>query len=106
MLTGCEPGAQLTVENQMTTEITVMSVRINESGTATDTATLGTVPPEQTLKLPAIFPLRPDIIGRTILIKTLDPSGNIVWQKSWTFEEFKKLKDVGWKIVVSPETNA
>jgi len=50
--------------------------------------------------------LSPDQIGSTVVLKAEDPSGNIVRQRSWPFEEFWNLKDVGWKIVISPETSS
>ncbi len=106
MLTGCEPATQLTVENRMATDVTIVIQRFDKGGAPSDSETLGTVPAGQTVELPALLTLSPDIIGWTVLLKAEDPSGNIVWQKKWPFEEFLKLEDVGWKIVVSPETSS
>ena len=41
-----------------------------------------------------------------VVLKAEDPSGNVVWQKTWTGKEFGKLEDVGWKVEVSPETSS
>jgi len=106
MLTGCEPATQLTVENRMATQVTIIEEGINDEGIHFSPVTLGTVPSGQEVELPTIIPLRRGIIGWTMLIKAEDPSGNVVWHKSWSFDEFLKLKDVGWKIVVSPETSS
>ena len=106
MLTSCEPAIRLTVENKTVTEVTIIYQRFDKSGASSGTETLGTVPAGKTVQLPALFTLSPDIIGWAMLVKAEDALGNIVWQKKWTFDEFVKLKDVGWKIVVSPETSS
>jgi hypothetical protein len=40
-----------------------------------------------------------------VIISAEDSSGNVVWQHTWTVEEFTKLGDIGWKIIISSETN-
>ena len=106
MFTGCEPATRLTVENRMVTDVTVVIQRFDKGGAPSDSETLGTVLAGQTVKLPPLLTLSPDIIGWTVLLKAEDPTGNIIWQKIWPFEEFVKLEEVGWKIVVSPETGS
>lgn len=106
VITACEPATKLTVDNRMATQLTIIQEGIGEEGTRFDPVTLGIVPAGQTVELPTLIPLRRGFIGWTVLLKAEDPSGNIVWQKKWTFDEFLRLEEVGWKIVVSPETNS
>jgi len=105
LLVACEPGTHIIAENRMATEITVLHEAINSKGKVFYSTTWGKVPAGQTAELKLIM-LSRDQIGSTVVLKAEDPSGNIVWQRSWPFEEFWKLKDVGWKIVISPETNS
>ena len=106
MVTSCEPAVRLSVENLMVTDVTIVIQRFDKDGAPSDSEILGTVPTGQTVKLPPLFTLSPDIIGWFVLLRDGDPAGNVVWQKSWPFEEFLKLRDVGWKIVISPETSS
>lgn len=105
-LTGCEPATRLTVENQMQTELKIIHQAIYQNGSRSVESVVGTVPQGQTVQLPGLFTLSQDIIGDIVLIKAEDPTGVVVWQKSWSFDDFLKLKDVGWKIVISPETSS
>jgi len=66
---------------------------------------MGMIPAGKTKPLERGFMLRPSIIGYTITLMAKDPVGNVLWQKSWAYDEFIKLAEVGWKIVVGPETS-
>lgn len=107
LLTACERGAHLTVENRMPVDVTIIHDGINQSGAYLGGFPLGTVPAGQTVTLrKRTLGLRQDLIGWTVILKAEDPSGKIVWQKSWSFHEFLQLEKVGWRITVSPETSA
>jgi len=42
-----------------------------------------------------------------IVLQAEDPSGKVVWQKTWSGQEFGKLATSGpFNIIVSPETNS
>lgn len=104
MLTACDPIAILTVENKMPTDIVVIHEDINREGESLLREEIGKVSANQTAKMSyAIFLGN---IGETVIIEAEGSLGNIVWQKSWSADEFLKLNDVGWKIVVSPETSS
>ena len=105
MLTACDGAVKLIIENKMQTDIVITHTAINKQGEQSPRGELGTVPSGQTEKLQYAIFLRQDVAGWEILLKAQDSSGMIVWQKRWSFEDFLKLKDVGWKIVVSPETS-
>jgi hypothetical protein len=105
VLTACEPTAQLTVESKMPTNIVIVHEAINYKGVVFFRQELGTVPAGQTVKLQRYLLLNRDLVGWVVKLSAEDPSGKVVWQKTWDFEDFFKLEDVGWKIVVSPETN-
>ena len=87
--TSCEPGANLTLENQMSTEIIIVHEGLNKEGVPFNHSILTTVPAGQTIKTKLIT-LRRDSIGWTVFLKAENPSGKVVWQKSWPFEEFVK----------------
>ena len=99
MLTACEEDAKLTVENQMSVDIMIIHVAINKQGEQSLREVLGTVPAGQTIKLQYAIFLRRSVAGWTVLLKAEDPSGDIVWEESWPFDEFLKLKDVGRKML-------
>ncbi len=103
--TACEPAVRLTVTNQMNTDLTITTEALNKQGLSTRSRVLGTAPADQDTFLPQSLTLIQDAIGWTVVLKGEDASGTVVWQRSWLFEDFIKLKNVGWKITISPETN-
>ena len=105
LLSACEPGAKLIVENRFSTEVTIMYEGTFKTRPP-ERANWGIVPAGEVRPLAKGFWLNPHAVGYTIWLQALDQSGNVLWQKTWTFEEFVKLEDVGWKIVVGPETSS
>ena len=101
-LAACEPCAELTIENRLDIDVTIVYGSIYSHG-AYKESTVAVVPAGQTAETLCIT-LSPDISGVTIILKAVDEDGNIVWEKSWSFEEFRELEEVDWKVVVSPET--
>ena len=99
-----EPGARLNIENQFDFDVTIVQEAIHSNGEHY-AESVGIAPAGQTVET-RVFMVRPGIIGETVIIKAEDPSGNVVWQKSWPYDEFIKLEDVDWKIVVGPETGS
>jgi hypothetical protein len=100
-----EPGAWLTVENRFDFDVTIIREGIFSDGKHLEPRIMGVAPAEQTIETQGFF-LRSGMIGETVIIKAENPSGNVVWQKSWLYDEFIKLEDVDWKIVVGPETSS
>jgi hypothetical protein len=100
-----EPGASLTVENRFDFDVTIIHEGIYHEGEHSEPWIMGVAPAGQTVETHG-FTLRPGIIGETVIIKAEDSSGNVVWEKSWPYDEFVKLKDVDWKIVVGPEASS
>jgi len=103
--TACEPAVRLTVTNQMNTDLTITTEALNKQGLSMRTRELGSALADQDTFLPQSLNLIQDAIGWTVVLKGEDASGTVVWQRSWLFEDFVKLKNVGWKITLSPETN-
>ena len=103
--TGCEPAVRLTVTNQMGTDLTIINDALDRHGLVMRSRNLGSAPADQDTFLQSSLVLIQDVIGWTVVIKGLDSSDALVWQRSWPFEDFYKLKNVGWKITMSPETN-
>lgn len=103
--TACEPAVRLTVTNQMGTDLTIVNDALDKHGQFMRSRNLGSAPADQDTFLQSSLVLIQDVIGWTVVIKGLDSSDAVVWQRSWPFEDFYKLKNVGWKITVSPETN-
>jgi hypothetical protein len=103
--TACEPAVRLTVTNQMGTDLTIINDALDRHGLVMRSRNLGSAPADQDTFLPQSMPLIQDAIGWTVVLKGEDGSGAVLWQRSWPFGDFVKLKDAGWKITVSPETN-
>ena len=104
VFSGCEPAARLTVENHFSTQVTIRWEATFKSRPPNETY-MGTVPAGETRQLEQGFLINPGDTGDIIKLTATDPSDKVVWQKTWTYEEFIKLEEVGWKIVVGPETS-
>jgi hypothetical protein len=103
--TACEPAVRLTVNNQMNTDLMIITEALDQKGLNMRIRVLGNAPADQDTFLPQSLALMQVVIGWTVILKGEDTSGVILWQKSWLFEDFIELEDVGWKITISPETN-
>ncbi len=104
LFASCDPVANVIVENRMPTDIVIIHESIDQQDKIVLHEELGRVSAQQTEQLRyAIWPT-----NNTVLLKAEDPSGKVIWQKSWPGYEFFDLEDVGWKrkIVVSPETGS
>ena len=99
----CDGNARLTVENQMNTEIIIFHEDISGSGDSLIREEIGRVPANQTAEMQ--YDIFLGTLGETVIIQAEDLQRNIIWQRSWTREEFLKINDVKWNIIVSPETN-
>jgi len=108
-----EKDYHLVIESQIPTDVTVMNQEMNDEGERIYEETLGSVPAGQTENLTLVMPLpkvsTTDSIKRsmvaTIQLEAKDPAGNVVWQRSWSMDEFYDLRKAEWRIVISPETN-
>jgi hypothetical protein len=99
-----EPGARLTVENRFDFDVTIVQEATRSNGEHY-AESVGIVPTGQTVET-RVFMVSPGSLGETVIIKAEDSSENVVWEKSWPYDEFVKLKDVDWKIVVGPEKSS
>jgi hypothetical protein len=94
--------------------VTIVNQDLNNDGEQFYEESLGTVPAGQSENLTLVIPTakgrtadgweRTD--AATIQLKAEDPAGSVMWQKSWSRDDFYDLKKEGWRIVISPETNA
>lgn len=114
----CQPKDgyyHLVFENQVSTDVTIVNQELNDEGEQIHEETLGSIPAGQTENLTLIIPtpnLKPRNVDdfkrsvvATIELKAKDVVGSVVWQKSWSLDDFYDLRKEGWKIVISPETN-
>jgi hypothetical protein len=109
-----EVDYHLVFENRMPTDVTIVNQDLNDYGEQFHEETLGTVPAGQTENMTLVIPAwkgsGADSLKRshtaTIQLKAADPAGSVVWQKSWSRNDFWDLKKEGWKIVISPETDS
>ncbi|MBM4462211.1 MAG: hypothetical protein FJ012_02595 [Chloroflexi bacterium] len=101
----CQESVRLTVENQTSIDLTIMHEAYEKDGKTFDRVSLGMVPAGQTVKLHQWITLTRSTLGWTVVLKAEDPSGQVIWQRSWSFKEFLELKKVGWKITISPESD-
>lgn len=105
MNTACAAPIRLTVTNRTDTDLTIVADALDRHGQVMRSRSLGSAPADQDTYLQNSLILIQDVIGWTVVLKGEDASVTVLWQRSWAFEEFLKLKDVGWKITLSPETN-
>lgn len=117
---GCWPTLEdeyrvVAFENQMPTDVTIADQKLNKDDKLISGETLGAVPAGQTENLTLVIPA-PDMKNRnvdtmkrsvvdSILVTAEDSAGSIVWQKSWSMDDFYALRKDGWRIVISPETD-
>ena len=91
-----EHRARLTIENSFSVDLRMIYIGTSYDGESYPPEDLSLVHAQQTEKLTGIS------VMPKITLEAHDSSDNIVWKKSWTGEEFIKLKDVDWEITISP----
>jgi hypothetical protein len=106
----------VTFENQMPTDVTIVNQDLNENGDQFYEETLGIVSAGQTENMTMVVPIAKSRLytydKRTLIntfqLKAEDSAGSVVWQKSWPWREFLRLnREEGFiRIVISPETDA
>jgi hypothetical protein len=107
MFIPCDYSAKLTFENRTSTNLTI---KYNQSQIDhielyqyDDFLDLGTISAGQTETL--IGPIMGGMGAvPKVFLKAADPSGNIVWQNTWSGEDFFKLDEKGFKVVIDPRT--
>ena len=103
----------LVFESQMSVDVTIVNQELNKNNEQLYQETLGTVPAGQTENLTLVMPnpkgrTVDSVLGslvETIQLKAADGAGSVLWQKSWSIDEFYDLRKAEWRIVISPETN-
>jgi len=107
MLVACivEQSVHLNIENQLSTDITLNFYTSQQNGQLSVPRHLGVILTGQTGKTTGTIILGGIGAEPKVIIQAEDSSGRVIWQKTWTGEEFVKLKDTGWKIVVSSDTS-
>jgi len=100
-----EHAAYLNIENGFLTDIIFTLKIATPDGDHSESWILGTVPAGETKDTPKSFIYGGIGLSPKLLLQGNETSGNLVWQKSWKGTEFLKLKNLGWKIKVSPETS-
>ncbi|MFC2018019.1 hypothetical protein ACFLTQ_01790 [Chloroflexota bacterium] len=98
----CEDSADLIIDNRTSVDLTIIHEALDKDGKLLHRVALGTVSAEQTAKMDQTITLRRDHIGWTVVLKAEDTSEQVVWQRTWSYEEFLDLEDVDWKITISP----
>jgi hypothetical protein len=89
LLPACDYVAILNIENRMSTDVTILYYELWSDDTYPEPIESGTVPAGQTVSLPG--PIINGIGGVSkFILEAKDPSGNIVWQKTWSGEEIAK----------------
>ena len=100
VLSACEPLILLTVENNTSTDLVIVKEAMDQDGVIFSRVEMGRIPANQTARTEYAFFPDPKVIGWTMTLKAQDDSGNIVWEKSYTFDEFRALDWATWKIVI------
>ncbi len=99
----CEETAHLVVENQTSIDVTIVHEGIKKDGTQINPKVLDTVQAGQTVKLGRSLHLRRNVIGDIVILRAENPSGDTVWSKEWTYDEFKELESTKWKITIKSQ---
>ncbi|MFC1974089.1 hypothetical protein ACFLU2_01895 [Chloroflexota bacterium] len=106
----CEPLVTITVENQFPVDLTIVYEAVNHRGSRSEAFIMGAVPSGQTVKIQRGLIPRPSLAGYFVLFRAEDPSGKIVWQRLWLFEEFfedyLKFEQMDRQITISPGQNS
>ncbi len=97
--TACDPGALLTVENRINTDVTLYRLGVVEP-VAGRWVELGRVKAGETKRLGFGTFVSRTYTGDPILFQARDATGFPVWEKAFEFDEFRKLKAVQWRICI------
>ena len=84
--------------------LTITDDALDAKGALLHSYALGKVSPGEETAMGGLT-IRRDIAGWTIRLKATSSTGEIVWQKDISYEDFYKLQDVGWKITISTQMN-
>ncbi len=102
----CIESTRLTVENQTSVDLTVIHESYGSDGELIRSRSLGVVLARQTVKLDEPIVLSKDTAGWTVVLKAADSSEQVIWQGTWSYEEFTELEDVDWEITIPPPTDS
>ncbi len=94
----------------MSTDVTIVNEDMNENGEQVLRLTLGTIPAGQTEKLtlvkPALEISTPDRPKKPVVatceLRAEDPAGSVVWEMSWSEDEFLMI----WQRTVGQSSSA
>ena len=101
-----ESGPHLTVDNGTSEGLDVFIKYIVPSNDNPRwySEPLGTVPANQTVKLPKAIPV--DKLGVTMELDAVDSSGNVIYGRSWHTKDFLSLFNrLGWEVVINNDPN-
>lgn len=96
LFTACEPGGDITVENQHNEEVSIYSSHVREDGSTDEPTKQVTVSANATKTFTEIF-IGENWINR---IEAIDPSGKVVFSHDYKMSDLDKI---GWKITIPPE---
>jgi len=100
-----EKSAHLNIENRISSDLNIVFNETFQNGQQSVPYSLGVAISGNTVQMRGGIILGGIASDKQITLQGKDSSTRVVWQKTWIGADFVKLKDVGWKIVVSPETS-
>ena len=92
---GCEPGGEVTFQNQRNEDIKVFVTHVREDGSTDGFADYGTIPGQSTKTISITF-LGDEWVNR---IEIRDTRGSVIISHDYKMGD---LEMIGWKIVIPP----
>jgi hypothetical protein len=104
---GCiaDTSIHLNIDNQLSTDVTLSFYTIMQNGNLTAIRNLGIIHADKTEETTGAFILGGLGLEPKVILEAHDQFGSLIWEKTWTGADFVKLKDLGWKVTISSETN-
>ena len=101
-IAACEPGAELTFENRTNVDVSVFHEAVYLPSGNSRRIRLGDVPAGHIVKPEVVVVLLRSTAGDRLVFKAEDAAGRVIWQQTWSFEEFLDLERSDWYICICP----
>ena len=103
-LAGCERGIHLRVENRLDTDVILSYTTIDKNGSPSVPVLLGGIPRGQEGQSRTVIVLGQESEVAVVNLIAQDSSNTLVWQNAWSYQDFLKLSQSGWKVLLSQDT--
>lgn len=98
-----EQSVHLIIDNQTKTDINLTFYVVQQDGQLSSARILGVIHAEQIERTTGTVILGGIGLEQKVELRADDLLGNVIWQKTWSGQEFLKLKDSGWEIDINSQ---